>query len=280
MEWDVSREIFTIGFFTLRWYSLAFVFSFLLGFYISRDMYVSEKRPAEYVDDLFLYVFIGTLVGARLGHCLFYDPGYYLSHPIEIFKIWQGGLASHGAAIGILLALYYFVKKHKHVTYLWTVDRVVVVVALAGCFIRLGNLFNSEIYGKPTDVSWAFIFKSVDNIPRHPTQIYEAVAYLTVFILLYMLYKKPVIRAKQGYLFGLFLASVFGFRFFVEFFKENQVAWEGGLPLNMGQILSIPLVALGAWLMYRAVPIEDAVLKEPVAEQTKGKKKKKKSNNS
>ena len=275
MEWDVSREIFSIGFFTLRWYSLGFVLSFLLGFYISRSMYVAEKRPAEYVDDLFLYVFIGTLVGARLGHCLFYDPGYYLSNPLDILKIWQGGLASHGAAIAIPLAVYYFAKKHKGVTFLWAIDRVVIVVALAGCFIRLGNLFNSEIYGKPTDVPWAFVFKSVDNIPRHPTQIYEALAYLAIFILLYALYKRPIIRAKQGYLFGLFLASVFGFRFFVEFLKENQVAWEGGLPLNMGQILSIPLVAIGLWLMYRAKEVDDPVLKEAVEKPGKKKKKKK-----
>jgi len=152
IEWNVSPEILRIGFFALRWYSLMFILSFLLGYYITRKIYLQEKKPEKYVDEIFLYVFAGTIIGARLGHCLFYDPLHYLSNPLEIFMVWQGGLASHGAAIGILTAIYLFARKRKNVTFLWTVDRVVIVVALAGFFIRLGNLFNSEIIGRQTDV--------------------------------------------------------------------------------------------------------------------------------
>ncbi|RMF55560.1 MAG: prolipoprotein diacylglyceryl transferase [Calditrichaeota bacterium] len=250
IEWNVSPEIFRIDGFALRWYSLGFVISFLLGYYLIREMLRREKKPLVYVDDLFVYVFIGTIVGARLGHCLFYDLGYYLRHPLEILMIWHGGLASHGAAIGILVALYIFAKKRQE-NFLWTLDRVVIVVALAGFFIRLGNLFNSEIIGKPTDVPWAFIFTRVDNIPRHPTQIYEAIAYLGIFGIFYRLYSKNWKNLRQGYLFGLFLISVFGFRFFVEFFKEVQSPWETKLPLDMGQILSIPFVLAGIYFITR-----------------------------
>lgn len=182
IEWNVSPEIFRLGPFAIRWYSLGFVFAFLLGYYIIRHILRLEKKPEVYVDELFVYVFLGTIIGARLGHCLFYDPGYYLKHPLEILMIWHGGLASHGAAIGILTALYIFSKKRKDISFLWVLDRVVIVVALSGFFIRMGNLFNSEIYGKEAHIPWAFIFKRVDNIPRHPTQIYEAIAYLIIFL--------------------------------------------------------------------------------------------------
>ncbi|RMI24689.1 MAG: prolipoprotein diacylglyceryl transferase, partial [Calditrichaeota bacterium] len=219
--------------------------------YIMNRIFKLEKKPIEYLDQLFIYVFIGTLVGARLGHCLFYDPGYYLSHPLEILQVWKGGLASHGAAIGILVALYLYARPKKDITYLWILDRVVIVVALAGFFIRLGNLFNSEIYGKPTSVPWAFIFSRVDEQPRHPTQLYEALAYLGIFVFLYRLYFQKSVRQRSGFLFGLFLVTVFGFRFLVEFLKEYQSPWEANLPLDMGQILSIPLVIAGGIILYQ-----------------------------
>ncbi len=228
-----------------------FMLSFLLGYYLMRKMYIQENKPEKDVDAIFLFVFAGTILGARIGHCLFYDPAYYLSHPLEIFKVWQGGLASHGAAIGILTAIYFYAKSRRYQTFLWTVDRVVIVVALAGFFIRVGNLFNSEIVGAPTDVPWAFLFPLYENnpVPRHPTQIYEAAAYLIIFISLYKIYQQKKAKTEQGLLFGLFLICFFGFRFFVDFFKVIQVGWETTLPLHIGQFLSIPFVLIGIWLV-------------------------------
>lgn len=252
-EWDVSPEIFSFWIITIRWYSLMFMLSFVAGIFIFKWIYKREGKPEKDLDELLLYMLVGTIVGARLGHCLFYDPVYYLSNPLKILHVWEGGLASHGAAIGILLALHLFTKKRRNYTFLWMVDRIVITVALAGCFIRLGNLFNSEIIGKPADVPWAVVYTRVDMIPRHPTQIYEALAYLTIFIVLFLIYKKKGARSEPGLLFGIFLIGVFGFRIFVEQFKENQVGFEEELALNMGQILSIPLVIAGIYLVYRAL---------------------------
>ncbi|MCB0282780.1 MAG: prolipoprotein diacylglyceryl transferase [Calditrichae bacterium] len=250
IEWNIDREIFSFGIITIRYYSLFFLISFLLGIVIMKRIFRAENRPETDVDDLLVYVMIGTVLGARLGHVLFYNPGYYFSNPLEILKVWEGGLASHGAAIGIPLALYLFIKNKKIYSYLWLIDRVVITVALAGFYIRSGNLFNSEIIGKQTDVPWAFIFsKYVDNVPRHPTQIYEALAYLTIFFVLYKIYWQYKEKLKPGYIFGLFLITVFGFRFFVEFLKENQESFEAGMALNMGQILSIPLVIAGFYFV-------------------------------
>lgn len=192
---------------------------------------------------------IGTIVGARLGHCFFYEPEYYLARPLEILKVWHGGLASHGAAIGILLALWLFVRKEKK-PYLWIIDRVVIVVALAGTMIRLGNLMNSEIYGVETTLPWGFVFlRNGETAPKHPTQIYEALAYLITFGVLMRIYWKNLGKQKPGLLFGLFLIFVFGFRFLVEYIKEDQVGFEAGMKLNMGQWLSIPLVLAGIALL-------------------------------
>ncbi len=214
-------------------------------------IFKEEGKKEDDLNDLLWYMIIGTVAGARLGHCLFYNPSYYLSNPMEILMIWHGGLASHGAAIGILLSLYLYSKKKADQSFLWILDRVVITVALAGFFIRTGNLFNSEIIGKPTDVPWSFVFERIDNIPRHPTQIYEATAYLLIFLYLITLYNKYGEKIKEGFLFGLFLITVFGFRFFVEFFKEVQEGWERDLALDMGQILSIPLVIAGILILYK-----------------------------
>jgi len=252
IEWNVDPEIVRIGFISLRYYSLMFMLSFGIGIYIFHWVYKRENKPKADLDPLLIYMLFGTIVGARLGHCLFYDPAYYLSHPIKILHVWEGGLASHGAAIGILLSLYLFSRKRPDQPFLWVVDRMVITVALAGCFIRLGNLFNSEILGKPADVPWAFIFVRVDQIPRHPTQIYEALAYLVIFLILFYIYKKRGANTARGYLLGLFLALIFGFRFFVEFFKEIQSDFEAGMTLNMGQLLSIPAVIGGLILFLKA----------------------------
>ncbi len=253
IRWDVSPEIFRLGPLALRWYSLGFMLSFFLGYLIFKWIYQREKKPLESLDSLFVYMFFGTLIGARLGHCLFYDPGYYLSHPLEILKVWEGGLASHGAAIGITIALYLYSSKHKDQPFLWILDRIAIVVALAGFFIRLGNLFNSEILGKPAHVPWAFVFVRVDNIPRHPVQLYEALAYLLIFILLFWLYRNKQAGTREGYLIGMFFITVFGVRFFLEFFKERQAAFRLPVDLTMGQLLSIPFVLLGIYLLVRAL---------------------------
>ena len=254
MDWTVSPEIFRIGAFPIRWYSLMFILSFTLGYAIIKRILQWEHKAESDLEDLFLYMFIATIAGARLGHCLFYDPGYYLANPLEIIMIHHGGLASHGAAVGILTALYLYAKKRPDQSFLWTVDRIVIVVALSGFFIRMGNLFNSEIVGKPTDVPWAFRFPfyEANPVPRHPTQLYEAIAYLVVFAILFWYYRSRQDRVNQGFLLGLFLVLVFGFRFLVEFLKENQEAWEAALTLNMGQLLSIPFVLIGVWLILQA----------------------------
>ncbi|MDR0414663.1 MAG: prolipoprotein diacylglyceryl transferase [Prevotellaceae bacterium] len=214
-----------------------------------KEIFLRQQRH-QLLDALTVWAVISTLVGLRLGHCLFYDPIYYLSHPIEILKIWEGGLASHGAAIGVPLGLYFFCRKYK-MNYLWLLDRIVVVVALTGFFIRTGNLMNSEIYGIQTSLPWGFIFKYRGEVaPKHPTQIYEALAYLLIFfILLYVYQKKTALLNRKGFLFGAFLVLVFTFRFFVEFIKERQVAFEEGMPLDMGQLLSIPFVLLGVFML-------------------------------
>lgn len=199
------------------------------------------------LDQLATYTVIATVIGARLGHVLFYEPAYYLSHPIEILKIWNGGLASHGAAVGILVGLWLFSKSTKK-PYYWTLDRVVIVVALGGFFIRMGNLMNSEIYGDVTNLPWGFVFlrdSNSDMLPHHPTQIYEGLSYLVIFFLLLWIYWKNKGNPKPGFIFGLFLILLFGVRLLIEFVKEPQVAFENGMLLNMGQLLSIPFIIAG-----------------------------------
>jgi len=252
IHWNIKPELFTIGSWSPRWYGLFFALAFVCGYYIMLKFFKKDGVKQEVLDSLTVYMFLGTLIGARLGHCLFYEPAYYLSHPIKILMVWQGGLASHGAAVGILIAIYFFVKKFKK-PYLWIFDRIGVVTALGGFFIRSGNLMNSEIVGKQTDVPWGFIFERLhENFPRHPSQLYEALAYLLIFFILYYLFTKTKYGQLQGYIFGLFLVLIFGFRFFIEFTKEVQVEFEKGMSLNMGQWLSIPFVLIGLFLMFRA----------------------------
>jgi prolipoprotein diacylglyceryl transferase len=258
IPWNVDPEIFRIGNFAVRWYGLLFASGFVFGYYIMKKIFKNEGFGDATLDRLTVYVAIGTIVGARLGHCFFYEPAYYLARPVEILKIWHGGLASHGAAIGILLALWLFARKERK-PFIWAIDRVVIVVALAGALIRLGNLMNSEIYGVETTLPWGFVFlRNGETAPKHPTQIYEALAYLITFGLLMRIYWKNLGKQKPGLLFGIFLMIVFGFRFFVEYIKEDQVAFEAGMKLNMGQWLSIPLVLAGIAILiwaYRHKPV-------------------------
>jgi len=249
--WNVSPEIVKLGPISLRWYGLLFALGFVFGYIIMTKFYKLEKKPQADLEQLSIYVILGTVIGARLGHCLFYDPVYYLSNPLEMIKVWEGGLASHGAAIGIPFSIYLLTKKQKDKTILWILDRLVIVVALAAVLIRLGNLFNSEIIGKATEVPWAFIFARVDDVPRHPAQLYEAIFYLISFVILYFTYMKTQRKSKQGFIFGLFLVLIFGFRFFVEFLKVEQSAFEKGMILDMGQLLSIPFVLGGFYLIFR-----------------------------
>ena len=245
ITWSASPEIFSIGPITVRWYGLLFAMAFIVGYKILTWMYKREGRPEKDVEQLTVYMIIGTVIGARLGHCLFYNPEYYLAHPIEILMVWKGGLASHGAAVGILISMYIYSNLKKDQSYLWVMDRVVIATALGGSFIRLGNLFNSEIIGKPADVPWAFIFTKIDDVPRHPTPLYESLAYLMIFLILIFVYKSKSKQLNNGFFFGLFLLLIFSFRFFVEFYKEVQSSFEVGMVLDMGQLLSIPFILLG-----------------------------------
>ena len=255
ITWSAEPEIFQVGNFAVRWYGVLFALGFAIGYFIMLKFFKKEKVPVKLLDELTTYMVIATVIGARLGHCFFYEPAYYLSHPLEIFKIWEGGLASHGAAIAILIAVYIFSRKNK-ISYWWSMDRIATVTALAGFFIRMGNLANSEIYGRETSLPWGFIYENSDKLklPRHPTQIYEGLAYLLIFALLMYIYYRKNGKPKEGTLISLFLMLVFGARFFIEFLKEPQVDFENTMALNMGQLLSIPFILVGAaglFLIYR-----------------------------
>ena len=247
VPWDVDPEIFSIGPIHLRWYGLLFASGFLFGQAIIAKIFKFEHKTEEDFEKLLITMILATVVGARLGHCLFYNPGYYLTHPIKIFMIWEGGLASHGGAFGILFSIWLYSRKRADQSYLWTLDRIVIVVALAGGLIRLGNLMNSEIVGKETDVPWAFLFYrlSENPVPRHPAQLYESISCFILFGLLYTTYWKKKGLIPEGRFLGIFLIYVFSLRLFYEFIKKNQEAFEEGLLINMGQILSIPLVLAG-----------------------------------
>lgn len=213
-----------------------------------------ENKEINTLDLLFVYMVLGAVIGARLGHCFFYDPEYYLLNPLEIFKIWQGGLASHGGAVGMLLAMYGYAKKTADINFFWLLDRMTLPIALGSFFIRMGNFFNSEIIGIPTDVPWAVVFMHYDPIPRHPAQLYEAMVYLLVFILLFIIYRKNDQEIKPGFMMGLLMVCIFGSRFFLEYIKIPQESFEPILSLNMGQWLSLPFVVIGLVLMFLTKP--------------------------
>ncbi|MBI5220168.1 MAG: prolipoprotein diacylglyceryl transferase [Bacteroidia bacterium] len=250
--WTVKPEAFSIGGHEIRWYGLLLACGFYMGFFVLQKILKKENFKEDRISLLAIFVFAGTIIGLRLGHCLFYEPGYYLSHPLDILKVWEGGLASHGAAVGILIAVFIYCKKY-HVSYISLLDKVVIIIPLSGGMVRIGNLMNSEIFGKPTALAWGFIFTNAGQTePRHPTQIYEALIYFAIFIILMWLYYRKNAGTRTGYLLGVFLILLFFSRFLIEFVKDVQVDFEKNLPLDMGQILSIPFIALGIFLLYRA----------------------------
>ncbi len=261
INWNIDPEIFRIGGFGFRYYTLMFLLAFYSSYKIMQVYFRQKGLDEELLDKLTVYIILATIIGARLGHCLFYEFEYYSKHPWEMllpFRTVNGethftgfmGLASHGGGIGIMLAVWMYSRRFN-INLLWLVDRLSVVVALSGFFIRMGNLFNSEIIGRPTDVPWAFVFHKEDLIPRHPGQLYEAIAYLLIFLLLYQLNKRKEVYFKPGFLFGLLLVLVFTARFVLEYFKENQESFEDSMVLNMGQILSIPMILLGLFFLFR-----------------------------
>lgn len=270
VNWNVNPDLITIGSLHIRYYSLFFVIGFWLGYRLFVYFYKRENLPVSLLDPLLFTLIICTIIGARLGHVLFYQPDYYLAHPAEIFKIWHGGLASHGGAIAILIGLWWYARhygKKYRFDFLWILDRIGIAIAFAGMFIRLGNLMNSEIYGNVTDLPWGFVFlRNGEIFPKHPTQLYEALAYLVLGISLLLLYRYKADKLKRGFLFGLFLTGLFGARFLIEFIKEPQVDFEAGMTLNMGQLLSIPFVVAGIILMIRSSRIATPAMRETAKE--------------
>ena len=280
IHWNPDLVFFHLGPLAVRWYGLCWLVGFAVAYLLVRRLYREQKIKDELFDPLFIYCFMGILIGARLGHCIFYEPDYFLTSvrgiiemflPIRfvdgninyagnwLFQLTGGaaafvgyeGLASHGGTLGLMIALWLYVKKTK--LNIWTVlDNIAIATGSMACFIRLGNLMNSEIIGKVTDVPWAFIFERVDQMPRHPGQLYEAIAYAILFGILWYLHKRMPEKIGTGWYFGFCLAYIFTFRFFIEYTKEVQEAFEASLPLDMGQILSIPFVILGVWCMVRA----------------------------
>lgn len=263
--WNPSATAFTLGPVDVRWYSLCWCIGLALGYVVVYKLYKKQGIPQEKFDPLFLYCFIGILLGARLGHCLLYEPGYFLSHPLEMVLpmrhlsdgSWKftgyAGLASHGGTLGLMIALWLYVRKFK-VNLMRVLDNIAIATPICACFIRLGNLMNSEIVGKYTNSDFGFVFvHNGDTLPRHPGQLYEAIAYFVIFFVGLWLYRKFKQRIGTGFFFGFCLTSIFAFRFIVEFFKEVQEPWEMAMQkaigLNQGQLLSIPFVLIGIYCM-------------------------------
>jgi len=254
IHWNVSPEIFSLGPIHVRWYGLMFAIGFLFGYQHVEKMFKNEKEDLKWLESLFIYLIVATVVGARLGHVFFYGWDYYSQHPIEILYVWQGGLASHGGVLGILIALTIWSKKVSKRNILWVLDRVVVPTALVAAMIRFGNLMNSEIYGVQTTMPWGFIFeRNHETVAKHPTQIYESLSYLITFGVMLYMYWKTKAKDYQGLIFGVFITMIFSARFFIEFIKEEQEAFEKGMTLNMGQLLSIPFVLAGITLIVLAL---------------------------
>lgn len=258
--WDVDPTMITILGRDIRWYGLCWAVGLMLAVWMVQKMYQREGLPEKWFDSLFVYMMVGIIAGARLGHCLMYTPEYYLANPIEILKIWEGGLASHGGVAGIILAVFLYSRKVTHRSMLWTFDRVVVPAGLTAAFIRIGNLMNSEIYGAATNLPWGFRFVrdgGVDAPFSHPTQIYEAIAYLLVFaVCCYLYYRTSVKDTKQGMIIGVAMIGIFVSRFLIEYLKQPQVSFEVEMRatygIDMGQLLSIPFILWGVWCVWNA----------------------------
>ncbi len=273
--WNVDPVIFSIGSFDIRYYGLLWAVAFGIGLWIFSIIIKRENLDSKLLDSLFWYGVLSTVIGARLGHCLFYEPETYLLNPVRILNIREGGLASHGAAFGLLAGLWMFSRK-RHMPYIWSLDRIGIVVAIGGAAIRLGNLMNSEIYGTPTDLPWGFIFaRAGETVPMHPTQIYEALAYLAIFgVMMWMYFGRNLAVRRPGVMFGVFLILLFGARFVIEYIKNPQEEFEQGMSLLMGQWLSIPFILLGVGILIWALrrpeqPVKPAVKAKQVAAKKK-----------
>lgn len=249
ITWDVDPVLVKIGSLEVMWYGLCWVLAIAGGMWFFSNFIKREKLDPD-LENIFWWGAVATVVGARLGHCLFYDPVYYFTHPIEFLNFRGGGMASHGAAIGLLIGLWGYSRRYK-LPYIWPLDRVMIPVTVGGAVVRLGNLINSEVYGHPTELPWGFIFvRTGETVPMHPTQIYEALCYLATFaVLLIMYYKMDMGRRRPGMLFGVGLTGVFLSRFLLEFIKNPQVAAEQTMFLNIGQLLSIPFVVAGVLMI-------------------------------
>lgn len=264
INWDINPEIVNILGIPIKYYGLLFLAGLVLSLNILKRIYKKEGLSTQAHEALFSYALIGILVGARLGHCLFYDFDYYSQHPLEIFlPIQKGpdgsyhftgfaGLASHGGGIGLVIMLLIYARKYA-IPFMTVLDAIAIVLPLAGTFIRLANLMNSEIIGVPTDVPWAFIFRQVDDLPRHPAQLYEAISYFIIFLSLYFIYRKNIFKIGKGFYFGISILLIFIMRILIEFIKVDQVEFEHGMILNMGQLLSIPFVLLGLFFIIKSI---------------------------
>jgi prolipoprotein diacylglyceryl transferase len=251
--WDVNPEVISLGFLHIRWYGVLWALGIWFTLMITQKIYKHENLSEKWLDQLFIYTVAGAILGARIGHCLFYNPEYYLTHPVQILFIWQGGLASHGGAIGIVISTWLYNKNVAKKSMIWVFDRLVIGVAICGAAIRLGNLMNSEIYGGPTSLPWGFIFvRDNQTIPMHPTQIYEILYCLITFAITWWLYWKKEAYKRTGMIFGVFLIGIFLSRFLIEFIKNDQETFEQGMLLNMGQLLSLPFIIWGIWLIFNS----------------------------
>ena len=277
INWSVNPEVFSLGPLSIRWYGLLFISGFVLGWYIFKWFFQRESIPVTLLDPLLYTLLIGTIVGARLGHCLFYQPDYYLGSWqgfTEIFMPWKGGLASHGGTIALIFAMIWFAKRYgrKHdFDFIWILDHLAIAVCFAATFIRLGNLFNSEIYGDVTTLPWGFIFElRGETLPKHPTQLYEALSYFLLGIALILAYKFKADKLYRGFFIGTFFIGCFGMRFLIEFIKEPQVMFEQNMTLNMGQLLSIPFVLMGIGLLvYSYLKKQPVFAQHPQKEKAK-----------
>ena len=286
VTWDVNPILLQIGPLAIRYYSLLFIAGFPLGYWLFWKFYQREGVNTDLLEPLLYALLLGTIVGARLGHCLFYEPEFYLKHPAEIIKVWHGGLASHGGAIGVLLAIFWYVGRYGRKNgfdTMWVLDRLAIAICFAGCFIRLGNLFNSEIFGGTTTLPWGFRFvrsaqwvaeygPSVyppDGAACHPTQIYEALSYLILGLILLWVYFKRSDKVYKGWIFGVFLIVLFGMRFLIEFIKNDQVDFESGMLFNMGQLLSVPFIVAGIVILVLSYVKKRPTAMEPKKEEPK-----------
>ena len=285
ITWDFDPEIFSIGNHAVRWYGLMFALAFFTGYLIFKRYLRGDKLTSEMVDSLLIYIAIGAIVGARLGHCLFYEPDYFLRNPLQILFVWKGGLASHGGVIGLFLALWLYNRKYK-IPFLWLIDRIAIVVALGCVYIRMGNFFNSEIYGLPTNLPWGVEFvrdrlyesttgEILPAVARHPTQLYEALSYFLIFIAIFVFYQKRNMEMRDGFIFSGTMIAMFSARFLIEFVKNDQVAFEAGMTFNMGQLLSLPFIIAGIGLIIWTKLKPRYFSREPLPQFSSKEKKKK-----